>query len=564
MGAVAEFLGKERIDDFFAPSRTDLIDTLIARYRLERQHIDALAEIAAGDLGDAIHFFIEGNAGDDKFHRAVYVERLFQKPMAIKALDAAFWSKALNLTDVYDYMPQKRRDEWNKQLTAWKEFRSNPEKNPTPLPEFEEGTVRNTISSLLAMRAQFFSERVDGIFHGLSGAHVTNSPAAFGKRMIIARALSSYHTAEHDTCGLINDLRCVIAKFTGRDEPKWYATSRLIEILKRNWGQWVSIDGGTLRIRVYMKGTAHLEVHPDMAWRLNQILAHMHPLAIPPEFRTKPKKAVKTFAMVGRPLPFAVIEILSRLKQAHRITKAFPQNKWESVHNAREFEYGEYDKTLKAEAERVLEMIGGIKCKEGWFQFDYNPDSVVDEIIASGCIPDTKSHQFFPTPPVVADAAIEEAQIGEEDECLEPHAGNGALADRMPKDRTTCVEIAPLRCQILREKGHTVEQADFLAWSEQTWAAGTRYDRIVANPPFSDGRAAAHLLAASRLVRAGGRLVFILPASMRNKDVGLGEGWSIKWSQTFDNEFAGTSVSVAILTAVAAMNIGFTATRMSP
>jgi hypothetical protein len=61
------------------------------------------------------------------------------------------------------------------------------------------------------------------------------------------------------------------------------------------------------------------------------------------------------------------------------------------------------------------------------------------------------------------------------------------------------------------------------------------------------------LLAASRLVRAGGRLVFILPASMRNKDVGLGEGWSIKWSQTFDNEFAGTSVSVAILTAVAAM-----------
>lgn len=550
MGAIGEFLGKERIEDFFAPVKTDLIDTLLAQYRRDRLNIDALAEIVAGDMGGAVHYFIEGNAGDDKYQRMVYVDRLFQRPMAYKALDSAFWSKALSLTDVYDYMPQKRRDEWNEQLTAWKKFASNPDKNPTPLPEFEEGTVRSTIGGLLAMRAQFFGERVDGIFRGLSGEHVTNSPAGFGKRMIVAGVLTSYRTSNTSVCGLVNDLRCVVAKFMGRDEPKWNATSHLVGILQRNWGTWVSIDGGSLRIRLYKKGTCHLEVHPDMAWRLNQILAHLHPLAIPPEFRTKPKKKVKDFVMMGRPLPFAVVELLMGLRVARRFIRQDPKDRWEEVKNGRCFDYGEHDKTAMAEAEKVLEAIGGVKCKD-WFEFEYDPDKVIDEIVASGCIPDQKSHQFYPTLENVADKVIEEAQIEDEDECLEPSAGNGALADRMPKERTTCVEIAPLRCQILKAKGFRIEQADFLQWSERAWLEGRRFDKVVANPPFSEGRAAAHLQAAARLVRPSGRLVFVLPSSMRDKDPGLGAGWLIKWSAPLDNEFAGTSVSVVILTAVA-------------
>ena len=555
MGAMAEFLGKEDlIDDFFAPVQADLIDTLLAQYRSARKNIDALAEVVNGGLGDAVHYFIEGNAGEERFHRSLYVEKLFQKPMAYKALDAAYWSKALSLTDVYDHMPQKRRDEWNKQLVDWKQFASNPDKNPNPLPEFEEGTVRGTISTLLAMRAQFFSERVGGIFFGLSGEHVTNRSSGFSKRMVLARALSSYYSVEHSTCGLINDLRCVIAKFMGRDEPKWNATSRLIEILKGNWGKWISIDGGALRIRLYMKGTAHIEVHPSMAWRLNQILAHMYPMAIPPEFRTKPKKKIKSFDMMARPLPFSVIAVLANMEKARRYDPDRVENRFVEIRNGRCFKYGETDKAARAEASRVIEMIGGIECRErgsSWFQFDFNPDQVIDEIVASGCIPDQKSHQFYATPDVVADAAIEEAQITDADECIEPSAGNGALADRLPKERTTCIEIAPLRCKILTEKGHSVEQADFLEWSERAWAEGRRVDKIIANPPFSEGRAQAHLLAAARLVKPGGRMVFVLPASMKDTEAGLPAGWLVKWSSVFDNEFAGTSVSVVILTAIA-------------
>src|SRR5262249_46435150 len=157
---------------------------------------------------------------------------LFQLDGAIAALNAAYWSKALGLTDVYDYMPQARRDEWNRSIKEHK------------TPDFTEEAVRPTILQLLASREQFLAERVDGIFRGLAGEHVTNAPEAFGKRMIIAHVLREYHFVEHRTCGLINDLRCVVAKFMGRDEPRYQSSSAVVEALKSRWGEWVSIDGG--------------------------------------------------------------------------------------------------------------------------------------------------------------------------------------------------------------------------------------------------------------------------------------------------------------------------------
>jgi len=76
------------------------------------------------------------------------------------------------------------------------------------------------------------------------------------------------------------------------------------------------------------------------------------------------------------------------------------------------------------------------------------------------------------------------------------------------------------------------------------------YDRIVMNPPFSEGRWLAHLEHAAAMLADDGRLVAVLPASAKGKDVL--PGWSCEWSRTYDNEFAGTSVSVVIMTAVRA------------
>lgn len=537
----AERAEVEVVDDdapaFFAPVSSDLIDSLLGQYNVARQHIDQLAGLVAGGLGDVVHYFIEGNAGDDRLHRSVYVDRLFQSEGAVKALNAAYWSKALSLTDVYDCMPQARRDEWN---TSIREHKA---------PDFTEDTVRSTLAGLLAARQQFFAERVDGIFRNLSHEHLTNCPEGFGRRMILAYMVNEWGSSNSGRCGYINDLRAVIARFMGRDEPKWNSTSAIVAMARKRPGEWITLDGGTLRIRVYKKGTAHLEVHPQMAYRLNQILAHLHPMAIPSEFRIKPKKRPKDFEMVGRPLPFAVLSHLAGMRVVReRVGSGYPE-RYQEVRNARTFDHGDFDKGVRREAEKVLEAVGGVPMDKGcgYFQFDYDPDSVLDEIVASGCIPDRVAHQFYPTPAAIASRCQELACIGDVDSVLEPSAGQGDLAAYLPKDRTTCVEISALHCAILKARGFEAHQADFLAWSEETLRTSLRFDRVVMNPPFSDGRALAHLEAAAQLLAQGGRLVAVLPASLRGQTPLA--GFEHEWSRVFSGEFTGTTASVAVLVA---------------
>jgi hypothetical protein len=539
----AELAEVDLVDEseFFAPVSSDVIDSLIGRYQDMRARIEQVGEVINSErFAGAVQYFLDGNSDQDRRYSSYSVEKMFCLAGAIAQLNSAFWSQALSLTDVYDCMPQARRDEWNEQLRnpqgVKKGDKYSKEWSIAPLPDFTEATVRDTLAGLLAARAKFFAERVDGIFRGLSGEHVTNSPAGFGKRMIIGYMLS-YGSIRHERAGLINDLRCVIAKFMGRDEPKYNTAAVLISELYRCTGQWVAIDGGTLRIRVYKKGTAHLEVHPDIAWRLNQVLASLYPLAIPAEHRARPNKQARDFLMMGRPLPFATLDLLAdglnSYDARHRPAKAF----------SFDYKAKEHPAAYK-DACAVLAALGGTPMKDGCFEFDYPVEPVLREVIISGCLPDQQAHQFYPTPEKLARICAELAEVCEFDTVLEPSAGQGDLAAFLPKDRTTCVEISPLHCAVLKAKGFATVQADFIAWSE----AAPQFSAVVMNPPFADGRARLHVERAGYKVKPGGRLVAILPASAKGKDW-LGKGWACEWSSTYEREFAGTSVAVVILKA---------------
>ena len=535
--------------DFFAPTSTDMVHGLVAEYRRDRQRIADAVKFAESDAFKGVwHYFAKGNADEYRGHSSLTnsVEQAFREAGAVGVLNATYWNRALELTDVYDAMPQARRSQWHEQMRN-PEGRKGHGSEPDlpPLPDFEEETVRSTLLELLNSRAKFLAERVDGIFRALSGEHVTNSPAAFSKRMIIGHLVSSYGTTT-DRVGFINDLRCVIAKFMGRDEPGWNATGSVVTRARREKrGEWVTLDGGALRLRAYKCGTAHLEVHPDMAWRLNCVLAQLYPLAIPPEFRAKPKKKVKDFVMMGRPLPFAVIAALESLETAYNFIENTGPNAWREKYRREPIKNGLSPRGgFSAEAERVIAYIGGVKTKNErgteYFAFDYDPREVISEIICTGCLPDQKAHQYYPTPDNLAQMAVEMAQIEPHHECLEPSAGTGGIADHLPKTVTTCVEIGPLHCKVLEAKGHNVVQADFLKWE-----SAYKFDRIVMNPPYSEGRWQAHLEHAAGMLADDGRLVAILPASAKSRDVL--PGWSLEWSRVFDNEFAGASVSVVIL-----------------
>ncbi|ERH63829.1 hypothetical protein N172_20575 [Pantoea dispersa EGD-AAK13] len=529
-------------DTFFAPADTDLIDGLLGSYRLMRTKLaDISATIRSGVNSEAVAYFLSGNLHRERGYHVPPVGKLFDLPGAVASLNADFWQKALSLTDVYEYMPNERRNDWNEQIREMK------------APDFEENAVRATLSELLFSRQKFFSERVDGIFRSLSRSHVTNRPEGFSKRMIIECMFDQWGMCNYDRTGYVDDLRKVIAKFMGRDATGLNTTNKILKIARGRSGEWVAIDGGALRVKAFMKGTIHLEIHPDMAWRLNDILAFLHPAAIPAEHRQKPRTKVKSFDLHSNLLPFSVLSVLGDLETER--TEPLKRNRWEepsppvttNPFNRRIKGDSDEDKAARAEAEKVLLSLGGVKMNISaftWFEFDYDPTTALEDIQLTGALPEQKTHQFYPTTGKLAAQLLDEADIREGETCLEPSAGMGGLADLMPKAQTTCVEVSPLHCRVLEAKGHNVIETDFLAWAQTT---PQRFDVVVMNPPFSEGRAVAHLNAAAALVKAGGRLAAILPAGSDRKN--LLPGWDCSWSEPMEGMFAGTGVRVVRLMA---------------
>lgn len=503
-------------EGFFAPTPHTAIDGLLGQYQAMHARLCEVAGLIQGERAGAVEYFLQA-AYEGRQRYSQTVADVFKLDRAIAALDADYWRRVIDLTDLYTVMPQARRDEWNaslKELTC---------------PPFTEENVSATLETMLGSRERFLAERVDGIFRGLSRSHMTNAPEGFRKRMIIPGVFYDYGGVNCSMVGLINDLRAIIARFMGRDEPAWNASDAVMRICRSTPGRWYSIDGGALRARAYKCGTAHLEVHEEMAWRLNALLHTLHPMAIPSRFREPPARKAKGFTVIERPLPFKVLGVLAQLRGKGA---------------ERELPYGESCREVLDEARRTLQALGGVQAdKIGHrFAFDYDPHEVLQAVITSGCLPDQRTHQFYPTPERLAQRVVDEAGIELHHRCLEPSAGLGAIARLMPSEHVTCVELSPLHCAALRTMGMQTHEADFLAWAP----TAPTFDRIVMNPPFSQNRAKLHLQAAAELLAPGGRLVAILPASYRGKD--MLPGRRVSWSEVIEGAFQGTSVAVVIAT----------------
>jgi len=488
------------------------LELLFAQYRADHEGIEKIAGFV--DSARQMNYFFDAARVEQRSVTASAHE-VFKLEPALRALDASYWQRAMFLTDVLEYMPADKRNEWHNQIS----------KHETPT--FEKESVKSTLIQMLNNRAQFMAERVDGLFRALPGDHVTNQPQAFGKRFILNYMLS-YSSISHDRANYIHDLRCVIGKFMGRDVPNSHNTYSDLNGMARD-GQWNEFDGGAFKVRLYKKGTAHMEVHPEMAWQLNKVLAFLYPMAIPAEFRTKPKKAAKSHKLHYDLVSYEVIKELERGLPYH--DKATT-----SLHY-------EYKEPPTAPTIAVMERLGAVSTEKRIWEFGYLILPIIKELSRTGRIPEQKSHQFYPTPRELAEVAVAMAEIEPHHSCLEPSAGQGGLADLMPKS-TTCIEVSALHCAVLRAKGYEVEQADFIDWADLQFPL-RKYARIVMNPPFSEGRAVKHVKHAASMLSVGGVLVAIMPAS--NKGKTIVEGMKHEWSAAYDNEFKDASVSVVIL-----------------
>lgn len=497
---------------FGLPDLKSPLDELFITYGTSRRAVEKIAAYVSdmGGVHGAMRFFFAGASKENGIH-SFTAQSFFDLEPAIKAIDADFWGKAMLLTDVLEYMPAKKRSDWEKQICD------------LSTPAFEENSVRDTLSTLLLQRQTFFSERVDGIFQSLSRRHVTNRPEGFSKRFIIAYMLDSFGYISYERVNYIHDIRCVIAKIRGYEAPHSRQTNEDINAIKKRYGEWHEFDGGAFRIKIFKKGTAHFDIHPDIAFRLNEILAWLYPAAIPSSFRQKPIEKPKAFDLRNDLIPF---DVLSRLGTAKYIQDGM---------GLYFFDKEGADESVIT----ILKYLGGTLNRGNWC-FDYPIEPVLRHLQRTGILPEQVTHQSYFTKEQFSLQLVELANIDAHHHVLEPSAGTGGIANLLPRDRTTCVEISRLHCEVLRAKGFNVVCGDFL-----TWTPGIRFDRIIMNPPFSKARATLHLKHAANLLADNGVLVAVLPASLKGKE--LVTGRTHDWGNVISGAFDGTGVNVVTL-----------------
>lgn len=177
----------------------------------------------------------------------------------------------------------------------------------------------------------------------------------------------------------------------------------------------------------------------------------------------------------------------------------------------------------------VLKAVGGKWTRKvGGHVFLTDPTDKFEELMLTGQYTGQYEGDFFQTPVWLAQAMAAFLQLQAGDLVLEPSAGHGRLADpcRAAGASVLCAELFPERVETLRSAGYPVWRGDFMSDkfpddAEFTYALGElggwakTFRKIIANPPFSKGQDARHLLKMIALLEPGGRLAAIAGAGVR-------------------------------------------------
>ncbi len=170
------------------------------------------------------------------------------------------------------------------------------------------------------------------------------------------------------------------------------------------------------------------------------------------------------------------------------------------------------DRNLYVKVKKQLELIGGAwkGGKTQGFVFASNPAHLLMGVINGGNL--KKEYQFFATPPELGRYLIELANVKPHHIVLEPEAGQGAIIKLLNEIEIVpdCYELMDVNRQILRSSGlkYRLMGDDFLKGTREI-----KYDRIVANPPFSGNQDIAHVMEMYEVLAPKGRMVSVMSNS---------------------------------------------------
>ena len=387
-----------------------------------------------------------------------YIRGFMTHEKVLKALDVKYWRMLFDESKVLNYVSSKERQKWIDQFNEWN------------VPPFTLEAIRPTMMDLMRSLPDLFAQRLRDAHDALSTSHKTNKAQRFDKRLIFHVFYPDNYSwgggsYSGNAVGAINDIRSTISQLLGGDQLDHWDTEKLIKSIAghQNYGEWVKIDP-YIALRIYKKGTCHMEIHPRLLDQLNAILANGTLPDMSSDWYTKEEKKKRTEFH-----DLAHVSISWELKEALRVNRPNGHEIWEYI------EHGTYDTT-----------------------------SVVRYLYNVGLMPEFKSHQFYATPHNIA-AALQR-HIPDSGTILEPSAGTGRLINGINPSRVTALDIASLHVEILRAKGFDATECDFMKYGTDH-----KFDCIVMNPPYSKGRALLHVDKAKEHLNDGGFILAIIP-----------------------------------------------------
>ncbi len=174
---------------------------------------------------------------------------------------------------------------------------------------------------------------------------------------------------------------------------------------------------------------------------------------------------------------------------------------------------------LYEDTNQVLEALGGKwNRRMKGHQFAEDPRERLEQALLTAAYEKPEDFGYFPTPPAVIMRLLDLADVKRGHECLEPSAGQGAIAECLRRivgtELVQTVELRPENVKVLEEKEFRYPvQQDFLALAPGRF--GRQFHRIVMNPPFAKQQDIDHVLHAFRsFLLPGGRLVSVMAAGI--------------------------------------------------
>lgn len=533
----------EEYRDFLPTLSTPAIDDLIREYEhgeaeMRRLHADLMSKENRPVLASFAYGAEVYKSSNISAFWAMDLLEMFNLSRGINARQECWWFKLFDRLGLTYILPADLWEQWHDSFKAWRTLGKDGTQ-PVGIPRFDHSTVYGVLSLIEAHRANFFSMRTDALWRSLSGYHKTNWGGAFHKRFILNSVFSEGGGTNHDKVRVVQDLINVCSTvMTGADDPFTDANGFLEDARKHHCGEWFEVMDGALRIKAFMVGTLHVEVHPVIANKLNIALAYIHPKALPDEATLKKplrKSGFGSSELIKSVVPRQVRSYLRNIYQEQTDNGLWKLRlpSYSLIDNKR------LGGAIRSMLDDVLAQIGGVRDGDGHL-FDYPPADVVAQIVATGEVPEKVSHQFYSTSAELAKEFVGWVGVSEADICYETSAGMGGIAKHMPL-QTHCVEIDRLRALALDKMGFEVTRADFL--SLKPGDLHGEADAVLMNPPYAGRVWQSHFEHAVQFVREGGVIGAILPEGAVRKMPSV-NGIDVVYSKPLGRRFNDASISV--------------------